>query len=160
MALILCAKPSPFLFDQRTTQIGIFGVGKHLKKHMKKWTIELAAAAPLSNSDDEEEEEEQGSSSSSKKKKALSAAAAGGGKKRAAPAASGGAASKKKKKAAGKKGAEENGEEKKKRAPGGFATFNYDLSPSLQLVVGGSKQLPRPQVRMIGHSPTLTISCW
>jgi chromatin remodeling complex protein RSC6 len=159
MAIILCAKPSPFLFDQRTPQIGIFGVGKHLKKHIKKWTIELAAA-PLSNSDDEEEEEEVSSSSSSKKKKALSAAAAGGGKKRAAPAASGGAASKKKKKAAGKKGAEENGEEKKKRAPGGFATVNYDLSPSLQLVVGGSKQLPRPQVKMIGNIPTLTISCW
>lgn len=103
----------------------MFGIGKHLKKHIKKW-VQVAE-------DDSDEEE-----AAPPPKKA--------GAKRAAPASAGKPAAKKAKvkMTGGKAKGDDNGE-KKARKPGGFACTPYSLSPIMARVTGAA-QLPRPQV--------------
>lgn len=107
----------------------MFGIGKHLKKHIKKW-VEVAEG-------DSEEEEE----AAPPPKKAASS-------KRAAPASAGKPAAKKAKIKIGKPkggGGGDDDSEKKARKPAGFACTPYHLSPILARVTGEA-QLPRPQV--------------
>jgi upstream activation factor subunit UAF30 len=108
-------------------RITMFGIGKHLKKHIKKW-VDVAPA------DDDDDSDNDGHAPPPKKS----------GAKRAAPSSASKPATKKKAviKAKGSSGGDD---EKKARKPGGFACTPYALSPIMARVTGET-QLPRPQV--------------
>mmetsp|Transcript_39500 Transcript_39500/g.50953 ORF Transcript_39500/g.50953 Transcript_39500/m.50953 type:complete len:277 (+) Transcript_39500:518-1348(+) len=101
-------------------RLTLFGVSKHLKKHIKKWVEGPAVESP---------QKKKVKAVTTKTEKSPKTANA----KKKAPA------KKKKDKA---KGADD---EEKVRKPSGFATTLYKLAPKLAKVTG-EKELPRPQV--------------
>jgi upstream activation factor subunit UAF30 len=99
-----CDGPLAKLFGVK--KIALFGIGKHLKKHIRKW-VESAVKEEVDSSDED---------------------VAKSPKKRAAPK---GVPEPAAKKAKGKSGDDES-----KRAPGGFAKTQYALSEAMQHVTG------------------------
>jgi len=110
----------------------MFGIGKHLKKHIKKW-VDVAAVE-----DDDDDDSDDNEAAPPKK----------AGVKRAAPSSSSSSskpAAKKKAVIKAKRSSSGGDDDKKARKPGGFACTPYLLSPIMARVTGEA-QLPRPQV--------------